>query len=61
MNLPSKKLHQIAGRLEEINPLNRTILIFRVLIFLLHGRYHASELFGDIFGGVMAIKKAGKK
>jgi hypothetical protein len=61
MNLPSKNLRQIAERLEEINRLNRTILIFQVLIFLLHGRYHASELFGNIFGGVVAIKKAGKK
>ena len=61
MNLPSKKVRQLAERLEEINRLNRMILIFRGVIFLLHGRYHASELFGNIFGGVVAMKKAGKK
>jgi hypothetical protein len=31
------------------------------LIFLLHGRCHASELFVAIFGGVVAMKKGGKK
>ena len=36
-------------------------LIFRALIFLLHGRCHASELFVTIFGGVVAMKKGGKK
>jgi len=61
MNLPSKNLCQLAGRLEEINRRNRTILKFRALIFLLHGRCQASELFVDIFGGVVAMKKAGKK
>jgi hypothetical protein len=35
--------------------------IFRVLIFISHGRYHVSELFVDIFGGVVATKKGGKK
>ena len=28
---------------------------------LLHGRCHASELFVAIFGGVVAMKKGGKK
>jgi hypothetical protein len=31
------------------------------LIFLLHGRCQASELFVAIFGGVVAMKKGGKK
>jgi len=31
------------------------------LIFQLHGRCHASELFVAIFGGVVAMKKGGKK
>ncbi len=26
-----------------------------------HGRYHVLELFVDIFGGVVATKKGGKK
>jgi len=56
MNLPSKKVCQLAGHLEEINRLDRTILIFRAFI-LLHGRCHALELFVEIFGGVLAMKK----
>jgi hypothetical protein len=31
------------------------------LIFISHRRYHVSELFVDIFGGVVATKKGGKK
>ena len=31
------------------------------MIFLLHGRCQASELFVAIFGGVVAMKKGGKK
>ena len=61
MNLPSEKVHQLAGRLEEINRLNHTILIHRALIFLLHGRWQAAELCGDIFGSVLAMKKGGNK
>jgi len=57
MNLPSEKVHQLAGCLEEINPLNHTILIHRALIYLLHGRWQASELFVGIFGSVAAMKK----
>ena len=59
MNLPSEYI--LAGHLEEINPRNRTIFIFRALIFLLHGRCQASELFVAIFGGVEVMKKGGKK
>jgi len=60
MNLPSENLHQLAGRLEEINLLNCSILIFRALIFLLR-KSQESELFVDIFGGVVAMKKGGNK
>jgi hypothetical protein len=35
--------------------------IFRALIFILHGRCHMAELFVNIFGGVVATKKGGKK
>jgi hypothetical protein len=37
------------------------MLRFRALIFLLHGRCQASKLFVAIFGGVVAMKKGGKK
>jgi hypothetical protein len=33
----------------------------QALIFLLHGRCHVLELVVDIFGGVAATKKGGKK
>ena len=61
MNLPSKTLRQLAGRLEEINRQNCTI--FQALIFLLLGIFQqASELIVNIiFGGVVAMKIAGKK
>ena len=41
--------------------IDKDIIIFRALIFLLHRRYHASELFVDIFGGIVAMKKGGKQ
>jgi hypothetical protein len=37
------------------------ILIFQALIFLLHRRCHVSEQFVAIFGGVVVMKKGGKK
>jgi hypothetical protein len=61
MNLPSKKVCQLAGRLKEFNQCRHTMGELQVLIFLLHGRCHVLELVVNIFGGVAATKKGGKK
>jgi hypothetical protein len=61
MNLPSKKVCQLAGRLKKFNQSHRTMGELRALIFLLRGRCHVLELVINIFGGVTATKKGGKK
>jgi hypothetical protein len=61
MNLPSKMVRQLAGRLKEFNQCRHMMGQLRALIFLLHGRCHMLELIIYIFGGVVATKKGGKQ
>jgi hypothetical protein len=61
MNLPSKKVRQLEGHLEEMKQQCQTMGIYQALIFILHGRCHILELVLEIFGSVVATKIGCKK